>query len=147
RLISAGMGSALGGVSIHMYPGDGTEAGALAASSTWGANAAAINSGTTGIPNASSLPVVMSEYNSDSNGSNITVRLVNALFFVDWLGQYINYLGPRTWANQFTVIGGGNQTGSPMYCSTCGNLGMFDNSPGPYQYLPYASYYGIQMMS
>ncbi len=147
RLISGGMGAALGGVSIHMYPGDGTEAGALAASSTWGASTAAINSGTTGIPNASSLPVVMSEYNSDSSGSNITVRLANALFFVDWLGQYINYLGPRAWANQFTVVGGGNQTGSPMYCSTCGNLGMFDNSPGPYQYLPYASYYGMQMIS
>ena len=147
RLLSAGMGSALGGVSIHMYPGDGTDANTLASPSTWPASAAAIAAGTTGIPNASSLPVVMSEFNSDSSGSNLTVRLVNALFLVDWLGRYIEAFGTRAWANQFAAIGGGNQSGSPMYCATCGNLGMFDGSPGPYQFLPYASFYGMQMIS
>jgi hypothetical protein len=147
RLISAGMGNALGGVSIHMYPGDGTDSVTLASPSTWPAGAASIAAGTTGIPNASSLPVFMSEFNSDSSGSNLTVRLVNALFLVDWLGQYIEAFGTRAWANQFSAIGGGNRTGSPMYCSTCGNLGMFDGSPSPYQFLPYASFYGIQMIS
>jgi hypothetical protein len=147
RLISAGMGNALGGVSIHMYPGDGTDPVTLASPATWPASAASIAAGTSGISGASSLPVVMSEFNSDSSGSNISVRLVNALFLVDWLGQYIAAFGTRAWANQFAAIGGGNQSGSPMYCSTCGNLGMFDGSPSPYQFLPYASFYGMQLIS
>ena len=145
RLISAGQGSALGGVVLHVYAGynNDTDGALLPTPASWAGWATQVNSDIAGLPSPGTIPVILSEYNANSAGTNICVRLVNALWTVNWLGQYLSSFGPRAWANFFALLGsGGEQT-----TTTGGNFGCIGNEPGAYQYAPFADYWGLRMMS
>jgi hypothetical protein len=145
RLISAGQGAALGGVVLHVYAGynNDTDAALLPTPASWAGWAASVNSAIAGLPSPGTIPVILSEYNANSAGTNICVRLVNALWTVNWLGQYLTAFGPRAWANFFALLGsGGEQTSA-----SAGNFGCIGNEPGAYQYAPFADYWGLRMMS
>ena len=145
RLSSAGMGAALGGVDIHVYAGynNDSDAALLPTPANWAAWATSVNAATAGLPSPGTLPVVMSEYNANSAGTNITVRLVNALWAVNWLGQYLTAFGPRAWSNFFALVNSSADESS----TTAGSFSLFEGTPGPYDYQPFASYWALQMLS
>ncbi len=90
----------------------------------------------------SSIPVLMSEYNSNANAvaSNATVQEANGLWLADWLGAFIKGFGSTGFSNLWDVINGG----SDHTVATDGDLGYLDNS-SPYQ--QHATYWAMQMMA
>jgi hypothetical protein len=143
----SGSSQAIGGIDIHVYASynTDTDTSLLATPANWTGWGSAISSAlnAAGVANASSLPVVMSEYNANSAGTNITVRLVDGLWLVDWLGQYLTQFGSRAWANFFALINSSGDENS----ATAGSFSQFEGTPGPYLDQPFASFWAMQMMS
>ncbi|MGH7442329.1 MAG: discoidin domain-containing protein, partial [bacterium] len=108
RLLSGSAGADLGGLDVHDYAdSDDTDADLLATPPVWTSNAATMNSGLTGLADAATLPVFLTEYNANASGTNITVRLADGLWMVNWLGQYLKNFGSRAWATFFALINSG----------------------------------------
>jgi hypothetical protein len=145
RLISGGVPQALGGIDLHVYASSNNDADAalLATPASWAGWATSVNADTAGLSGAGSMPVVLSEYNANSSGTNITVRLVNGLWLVNWLGKYLSAFGTRAWTTFFALVNSSADESS----TSAGSFSQFEGTPGPYQDQPFASYWAVQMLS
>ncbi|MGC2163611.1 MAG: hypothetical protein WA634_17015, partial [Silvibacterium sp.] len=135
--------SDLGGLDYHWYPGFTTFPAGFSSPAQLAAFPVTLGNWLNAVGlSLSSIPVIMSEYNSNANayGSNSTVQEQNGLWLADWLGAFITGFGKTGFANLWDVVDGG----SDHTVATDGDLGYVDNS-SPYQ--QHATYWAMQMMA
>ena len=154
RLVSGGVPQALGSLDLHIYAGynDDTDSDLFATPAGWAGWKTDVTNALTaaGMPNPTTVPVVLSEYNANSAGTNIIVRMADGLWVVDWLGQYLSNFGSRAWATFFSELSAGaEETVLPTSGNgfECNCFGLFEGVPGPYQNQPFASFWALQLLS
>jgi hypothetical protein len=144
-LVNAGRPSALGGISVHIYPNwdSEDETALLATPSEWDDWGPAMTAALSSQSNPSAIPILLSETNADSAGTVINARLADGLWYADWVGRYLKNFGARSFVTFFTLMGAEYEQTDP----TQGAYGQFEQAPGPYQYQPSAACGAAQLMS
>jgi hypothetical protein len=141
RLQSGGAVADLGGLDFHWYPNLNSFPAGFSTPAMM-ANFPVTLSGWLGAVGLSlnSIPIFMSEYNSNAGTPNVTVQEASGLWLADWLGTFIASFGSNGFSNLWDVINGSND----HTVATSGDLGYLDNS-APYQ--QHATYWAMQMMA
>jgi len=130
------------GIVIHDYPGQGsTPAQKLAGLATeMPSMASSLTTQLASHPQASTVPIWITEFNSwcSNDANDITVRLDNALFLGEYLGEFIKQFGSRGFTQLWAAINGG----SASTAVNGGDLGYLDSSGAPR-----ADYWAMQMLA
>jgi hypothetical protein len=143
-LVNDGGTTDVGAIDFHWYPfySSASSATVLASPQQWAQVSSYINNWISALPQASTIPIILSEYNSNSSaGPTMTVELTNGLWLVDWLGQFITYFGSRGFTNLWDVLNGG------AVSQVSGDLGYLQVESNAYQFQPRADYWAMQMMT
>jgi alpha-L-arabinofuranosidase len=145
-----GQASKIDAIDFHWYPNWETvtdevglntvsQLGALASNiKTWLATAGA----------KPDVGVFMTEYNMAIGAANAPVcnnQLVNGLFTVTTLGEFIRAFGNGGGTHLWSMLTGG--TTNDWTTATAGELGYLQSTSNPYKYQEHASYWGMQLMS
>jgi hypothetical protein len=130
---------------FHWYPNWGgySEAAALDSVNLMDNYPATIASWLSGVANASTIPVMMTEFNVDPGDQHFQVTLPNALFVSDALGRFIRGFGDRGFTNIWSALGGGSASTS----LTGGSLGCIQTQNNAYQYQERPSYWAEWLMT
>ena len=144
-LHAMGKDSYINALDFHWYPnyGNYTDAAALASTSTLDTYKGQLTGWLGGVANASTIPVLMTEYNVDPGDENFQLRLPEGLWVADALGHFVTDFGNRGYTNLWDTLNGGSGTTS----TTGGDLGYLQVTGGPYQYQERASYWAMQMVA
>ncbi len=144
-LHAQGKDSYINAIDFHWYPrfGTFTNASGLDSTSTIDTYPATLSTWMAGVPGASSIPVIMSEYNIDVSDQNFELQLAEGLWVADALGHFIKGFGSRGHTNLWDVLNGGSGTVS----AGGGDLGYLNVQNDAYQYQPHASYWAMKMMA
>jgi hypothetical protein len=147
RLAAVGKAHYAEGISLHEYIGWGQTAAQKLDDLTghFQDMAASLDRQLAQHPNGGTVPILITEYNSDTGGGAepTSVRLTNGLWVAIYLGEFIQQFGSRGFTALWAAMNGGDAISSPS-----GNdLGQLQAEAGPYQYQERATYWTHLMMT
>jgi hypothetical protein len=147
RLASVGKADYAEGISIHEYLGWGQTAAQKLAGLTghFPAMAASLAEQLARHPSGGTVPILITEYNSDTGGGAepTSVRLSNGLWAALYLGEFIRSFGSRGYTTIWNAMNGGDAISSP----TGNDHGQLQAEAGPFQYQERATYWAHLMLT
>ena len=144
-LHAQGKDSYIEALDFHWYPnyGNYTEAAAMAGVTLMDSYPATIQSWLSGVANASTIPVMMTEFNVDPGDEHFQVILPEGMWVADALGRFIKGFGNRGFTNLWGALGGS----SAVVSLTGGGLSYLQTETNAYQYQERPSYWAEKLMT